>query len=110
MADRDHAAFVSFLSEETIFFSGPQGAALRGRQAVADRWKAFYEGPTAPFSWEPEQVEVLASGALAFSGGPVYGPDKKRIGTFNSVWRREKDGWKIVLDIGCPACECPAQP
>ena len=108
MADRDHAAFVSFLSEEAIFFSGPQGAALRGRQAVADRWKAFYEGPQAPFSWEPEQVEVLDSGAIAFSSGPVYDPDKKRIGTFNSVWRREKDGkWKIVLDKGCPPCEGP---
>jgi ketosteroid isomerase-like protein len=108
MADRDHAAFVSFLSEEAIFFSGPRGAALRGRKAVADRWKAFYEGPQAPFSWEPDQVEVLASGAIAMSSGPVYDPDKKRIGTFNSVWRREKDGkWKIVLDKGCPPCEGP---
>jgi ketosteroid isomerase-like protein len=108
MADRDHAAFVSFLSEEAIFFSGPQGSALRGRKAVADRWKAFYEGPQAPFSWEPERVEVLDSGTIAFSSGPVYDPDKKRINTFNSVWRREKDGkWRIVLDKGCPRCEGP---
>lgn len=105
MADRDHAAFVSFLSDEAIFV-GPQ-ATFRGRQAVADGWKRFYEGPQAQFSWEPERVEVLDSGTLALSSGPVRDPQGKRVGTFNSVWRREADGsWKIVLDNGCPSCDC----
>ena len=49
MADRDHAAFVSFLAEETVFM--PDGQALRGKPAVAAAWKRFYEGPHAPFSW-----------------------------------------------------------
>ena len=49
-------------------------------------------------------VEKLAK--LFASPGPVYDPEGKRIGTFNSVWRRETDGaWKIVLDKGCPPCE-----
>ncbi len=105
MADRDHAAFVSFLSEETVFF-GANGV-QRGPGKVADAWKRFYEGAKAPFSWEPEQVEVLESGTLALSSGPVYDPDHKRIGTFNSVWRREAGGqWKIVFDKGCPPCNC----
>jgi ketosteroid isomerase-like protein len=105
MADRDHAAFASFLSDEAIFFGqGP----VHGKQAVADAWKAFYEGPKAPFSWEPEQVLVLESGRLASSSGPVRDPDGKRVGTFNSVWRRDADGqWRIVFDKGCPPCSCP---
>ena len=105
MADRDHAAFASFLSDEAVFFGqGP----VRGKQAVADAWKAFYEGPKAPFSWEPEQVLVLDSGQLASSSGPVRDPDGKRVGTFNSVWRRDADGqWRIVFDKGCPPCSCP---
>ena len=40
MADRDHAAFVSFLAPDAIFF-GPGGAALRGSEEVAKGWKKF---------------------------------------------------------------------
>ena len=105
MADRDAAAFAKFLAAETVFMSG--GQATRGAKAVAEKWKRFFEGPQAPFSWGPEFVEVLDSGKLAMSSGPVRDPSGKRTGTFNSVWRREADGqWKIVLDNGCPACNC----
>ncbi len=105
MADRDHAAFVSFLADETVFFgsSGP----LRGKKAVADAWKAFYDGPKAPFSWEPDTAEVLDSGVLALTSGPVFDTAGKRVGTFTTTWRREADGqWRVVFDKGCPPCEC----
>jgi ketosteroid isomerase-like protein len=106
MADRDHAAFTSFLSEEAIFLSA--STTLRGRPAVAAAWKRYYETPEAPFSWEPERVEVLDSGRLGLSTGPVFDPSGKRVGTYVSTWRREPDGsWKIVFDGGCPPCECP---
>ncbi len=109
MADRDHAAFASFLADETVFLGR---SVLRGKEAVAAAWKRFYDGKEAPFSWAPERVAVLDSGTLAYSTGPVFDPDGKRSGTFNSTWRREKDGrWKIVFDSGCPACDCaPAAP
>ena len=102
MADRDHAAFTTFLADDTVFFGAK---VLRGPKAVADQWKAFFEGAKAPFSWAPDSVEVLDSGTLAFSSGPVYNPEGKRVGTFNSVWRRDSSGkWKIVFDKGCPEC------
>jgi ketosteroid isomerase-like protein len=105
MADRNPTAFASFLAAETVFMSG--GRATRGATQVADRWKSFFDGAQTPFSWAPETVEVLDSGTLAMSSGPVRDPSGKRTGTFNSVWRREPDGkWKIVLDNGCPACNC----
>lgn len=106
MADRDRAAFRNFLSDETVFFSGEQ--ILRGADAVAEAWSRFFEGEDAPFSWEPDAVAVLQSGNLGMTSGPVYDPDGQRIGTFNSVWRLDGERrWKIVLDQGCPACECP---
>ena len=104
MADRDAAAFASFLAKDAVFISN--GHASRGPQQVADAWKRLFEGPQAPFSWEPEFVEVLDSGTLALSTGPVRDPSGKRVGTFNSIWRREGKRWKIVLDNGCPACNC----
>ena len=104
MADRDHAAFAGFVSEEAVFVGL---GTLRGRKAVAEGWKPLFEGPKAPFSWQPETVEVIDSGTLALSRGPVFQPDGKRSGTFTSTWRREADGeWRVVLDSGCPPCAC----
>jgi len=103
MKARDHAGFVSFLSEEAIFFDGKQS--LVGKETVASKWKAYYDGKQAPFSWEPDSVEVLASGNLAASSGPVYDPSGKVIARFNSVWRLVAPGkWKIVFDRGEPVC------
>jgi ketosteroid isomerase-like protein len=105
MADRDHGEFTAFLSEEAVFFSGP--TPLRGKAAVAAGWKRFFERKDAPFSWEPEKVEVLDSGTLALSSGPVRDRAGKLVGTFTSVWRLEAPGtWRIVLDKGDDACEC----
>jgi len=72
MADRNATAFASFLDAETIFMSG--GRVTRGATQVAERWKAFFDGPQAPFSWAPETVEVLDSGTLAMSSGPCAIP------------------------------------
>ena len=107
MADRDHGAFVSFLSEEAVFLASD---VLHGRDAVADGWRRFFEGETAPFSWKPERVVVTRSGTLALSSGPVHNAAGERVGTYNSTWRLEDDGeWRVVLDNGCPACRCGAE-
>jgi ketosteroid isomerase-like protein len=102
MKARDHAAFASFLSDETVFFS-PK--ATHGKAAVAAEWKKFYEGPNPPFSWEPDTVEVLASGTLAISSGPVAGPDGVVRSRFTSIWRLENGKWKIIFDKGNPVCQ-----
>jgi ketosteroid isomerase-like protein len=105
MKARDHAAFSSFLSDEAVFFTGP--APLHGKQAVAKAWKRFYQKPAAPFSWEPDEVEVLASGTLAISSGPVYDPSGKLVSRFSSIWRQEAPGqWRIVFDRGSEVCDC----
>lgn len=104
MAERDHAAFMAFLSDEAVFFSGE--TPLRGKQAVADAWRRFFAKPAAPFSWRPQTVEALDSGTLALSTGPVFDPTGKCIGSFLSIWRLEPSGWRIVFDKGGP---CPLQ-
>ena len=105
MADRNVAAFTALLADEAVFFGGK--GVTRGKAAVAADWKRFFDGPSAPFSWKPTEVEVLTSGTLGYTSGPVFDPNGNRIGTFNSVWQRQPDGsWKIVFDKGCPPCDC----
>jgi ketosteroid isomerase-like protein len=106
MADGNHAGFTSFLSEGASFFSGDT-TALRGKAAVAAAWKPLFDAASASFSWEPDHVEVLESGTLALSTGPVHDPAGKVVGRFNSIWRREAPGrWRIVFDKGSPVCNC----
>jgi ketosteroid isomerase-like protein len=104
LADRDHAAFTALLSEEAVFISGT--TVLRGKQAVAEQWEAYFTGPKAPFSWAPETVTVLDSGKLALSSGPVWDSEGNRVMTYSSIWRREKRGvWRIIFDKGERYCE-----
>jgi ketosteroid isomerase-like protein len=103
MEQRDLPAFESLVSAEAVFFTKEK--ALRGKAAVVAQWKQFFEAPAAPFSWAPETIEVLDSGRLALSSGPVYDRSRKLIGRFTSIWRLEDDGkWRVVFDKGCPVC------
>jgi ketosteroid isomerase-like protein len=53
-------------------------------------------------------VQVLESGTLALSTGPVRDPKGKLVGRFSSIWRREAPGvWRIIFDHGSDVCEPP---
>lgn len=106
LADRDPRAFVKMIAPDSIWLGA---APVHGPDEILASWKPYFDGPTAPFSWHPEIVEVQAGGKLALSTGPVLDPDGKRIATYTSIWRREASGeWKIIFDRGCPVCDCTA--
>lgn len=99
MAQRDFAAFAKFIDDEAVFLAddGP----LRGKRAVLERWRRYFEKAEAPFAWRPERVEVLDSAGLALSTGPVYDAKGARVASFTSVWRHAAPGrWRIVFDKG----------
>jgi ketosteroid isomerase-like protein len=99
MADRNLEAFLTFVSPEAVFFNGNEP--LRGRDAIARGWAPFFDGAAAPFSWHPDVVEVLESGGLALSSGPVRDASGEEVGRFNSIWRKDADGqWRVVFDKG----------
>ena len=108
MADRDHKAFSTFIADDAVFFAGNDP--LRGKQRVIAWWARYYAAPSAPFWWEPEEVEILDSGTLAHSSGPVRDPSGNVIGRFNSIWRHAGAGtWRIIFDKGSDACNCTAE-
>lgn len=107
LADRDVAAFRRMIAPDVIWIAD---VPLRGPDEVLTRWRKFFEGPKAPFSWAPEIVEVQEGGRIALSSGPVLDPAGKRVATFTSIWRREAGGeWKIIFDRGCDECQACAQ-
>lgn len=102
MAARDLAAFARFLAPDTVWTGGK--APLIGPEAVLAGWRAYFDGPTPPFSWAPDTVLVRPSGELGRTAGQVHGPDGPLLLRFNSVWRRLPDGrWEIVFDFATPA-------
>lgn len=101
MADRDFGAFARHVADDTIFF-GP-GGLRRGKAAVLEGWKPFYDAAQPPFSWAPDRVEPLADGSLAYSTGLVRGPDGRAASRFTSVWKQLAPGrWQVVIDNGVP--------
>ena len=104
MAQRDLAAFERHLADPALFFSGRQ--TQEGRAAVVAAWKPFFDGPQAPFSWEPDQIAVVGDGSVAYSTGLVRDPKGTLIGRFASVWRQESPGrWRIIIDHGVPLAD-----
>jgi ketosteroid isomerase-like protein len=106
MADRNAPAFAEFIADEAVFFAGT--TALRGKAKVVEGWAGYFTDKEAPFSWAPDQVEVLASGTLALSTGLVRDPAGKTIARFNSIWRLEgPNRWRVVFDKGSPPTPGP---
>ncbi|MGF6274533.1 ketosteroid isomerase-like protein [Massilia sp. UYP11] len=104
MAARDFEGFGRYLAREAVFMTG--SSTQRGKEAVLNAWRRYYDGRQPPFSWEPGQVEVVESGTMAYSTGPVRDAAGRRIGSFNTVWRLEAPGrWAVVFDRGCDCTE-----
>jgi ketosteroid isomerase-like protein len=106
MADRNLKGFLTFLSPDSIFFSGQM--VEHGVAEIANVWAPFFNGPRAPFLWQPDHVEVTADGRLALSTGPIL-QQGKAVARFTSIWRLEGKAWHIVFDKGEPVCSAPAR-
>ena len=99
LENRDFDAFLCFVSPEAVFFKGNEP--LRGHNAITQAWAPLFEDETAPFSWQPDVIEVLESGRLALSSGPIRDASGEILGRFNSIWRKDKDGqWRVIFDKG----------
>lgn len=108
MADRDFAAFGSFIAPDAVFINN--GKPLRGKAEILAFWKTFYDSPAAPFSWTPELAEVAARGDMGYTEGPVTLANGSAYARFYSTWRRDPAGqWQVVFDNGYRVCDCAKQ-
>lgn len=108
MGRRDFKTFLTFLSPDAVFFSG--NMVQRGPAQIATQWSPYFDGRTAPFAWQPDDVQVLDDGKLALSTGPLI-QGGRVVGRFNSIWRLEAPNtWRIVFDKGEAVCASPPAP
>ena len=104
MAARDLKAFATFIAEDAVFIGG--GNPLRGKAAVLAAWQGYFKAPEAPFSWQPEIVEVAASGTLGYSEGPVTSKDGTSTLRYFTTWQLQASGqWLVVFDNGYTVCK-----
>ena len=94
-------AFLAYAAEDAVLMRN--NSLLTGKEAIRN----FINGKTTKkLSWEPDFVEVAASGDLAYTYGKYVfsylneeGIEKKDRGIFHTIWKRQKDGsWKFVWD------------
>ena len=94
-------AFAEYAAPDAVIFRAGVGP-IRGRAAIGD---SFAGTGAATLAWAPEEVEVAASGELAYTWGwYTYSADgKSSTGNYVSIWRRVDGRWQYVIDLGVAA-------
>ena len=87
------------------------GAIARGPAGARIQDAALFADPDVRLTWEPTDAGVFEDRRHGFTRGRykvlTTGPEGKepRVtagGAYLTIWRREGDGWKVILDTGSP--------
>lgn len=66
----------------------------------ADRWLKGQRDPVNPMRWQTQEVFMACDGSAAISTGLwTRSGDAGTQGRFTNVWRREKNGYRLVLSL-----------
>jgi ketosteroid isomerase-like protein len=103
VAERGHAAFVSYFAEDGVELQDGGGVTSYGEIAKEPAWP---EGTS--LTWTPVKGDMAASGDLGYTHGNFVFKSKDKdgkivahYGKYMSVWKKQKDGsWKVVVDMG----------
>jgi len=92
-------AFWRFMAQDAV--SLPAGEEpVRGRDAIRDSLKDL----PGTLTWTPVEADAACSNDLGYTWGTYEfrpkGSDKVGRGKYMTVWRRQADGWRAVLDGG----------
>lgn len=102
------AAWAQWFAEDGAVIREGTGE-IRGREAIRQASTAL-DRTDVSLSWEPERVEISASGDLGWTTGSYVsvgpgadGEPVERTGRYVSIWRKQPDGsWRVVMDLGNP--------
>ncbi len=105
---------VNYWADGAVLISAGQPA-LNGKEAIRKMIEESFKVPGFKISWQPQTVDVSASGDMAYiieDSQVSFSDSTGRVITENNkvvtIWRKQADGsWKNVVDISTPAA--PAQ-
>jgi len=88
----------------------PGGPVVRGLEAIREQDGPLFADPALRLEWEPTAAGGFADGKHGFTRGRYQlvrregdaDPVVLSRGTYLSIWRRDEDGWKVILDTGRP--------
>jgi ketosteroid isomerase-like protein len=102
------AAFLAFLADDAVIFRpGP----VNGKEVWAKRAETGLD-----LIWEPTFAAIARSANFGYTTGPAkWRANKKEekflgYGHFVSIWKKQKDGWKVALDLGIENPEPAGKP
>ncbi len=106
-ARRGSQAWADYFAEDGIMM--PQGKKmLVGNKAIQQEMAAVYSDPKFVMRWEPLGADVSRNLGYTYGlyrsvrPGPGGAP-VSNYGKYVSIWEKQRDGWKIVLDCGNPS-------
>lgn len=97
-------AFIEYASEDAVLSRNNE--IISGIENIKTWFESRPQAEGSTLVWEPDFVDVSASGDLAYTYGKYtytsldsLGNEKKNSGIFHTVWKRQDDGnWKFVWD------------
>ncbi|MDG1571929.1 DUF4440 domain-containing protein [Robiginitalea sp. M366] len=101
------------IAKAFLTYAAPDAVMLRGQQRIEglEAIRTYFEAQTGQtegmvLTWEPDFIDVSASGDLGYTYGAYtltqtdsLGTTQTRKGVFHTVWKRQADGnWRFVWD------------
>lgn len=81
------------------------GKTVTGKAALRAYYAPVFANKDFSLSWTPARAEAAKDGSLGYTYGDYEAKNGASVsrGMYVTVWRREKGGWKVVLDLGSAA-------
>ncbi len=98
--------WAKYLSKDIIMGTKKHEAYLSNKKHIVSLMGMIYKLQSISFIWEPEYAFCSDDATLGVTTGLytrtyiLEGKEVTETGKYATTWKKEKDAWKIVFDIG----------
>jgi|SRR5208282_1705655 ketosteroid isomerase-like protein len=109
-ADKGSAGYLSYYADAAVEL--PNGGPIISGKVNIAPGMGFLDDKNNQLIWTPVGADISASGDLGYTYGTFefHSKDKNgnpsvEHGKYTSIWKKQNDGWKVVLDMGNASAE-----